>query len=103
MLQERSNLSDRKIEFLGNTKINNNGRVCKGKHQAAPQAILDARVLYPDCSLSDLNDKIAMPPKLRKVHQPNNRAVMQAYGFDVAMTTETNCVAELMRMRQKLI
>lgn len=91
-----------KAEFLVNTKINNGGRVCKGKNQADPQAILDACVLYPDCSLADLNDEIAMPPKPRKVHQPNNRAVMQAYGFDVAMTTETSCVAELMRIYQRL-
>ena len=34
-----------------------------------------------------------------KIEQ-NDRAVMQAYGFDVATTTETSCVAELMRMYQ---
>ena len=34
--------------------------------------------------------------------QNNDRAVMQAYGFDVKTTTETNCVAESMRIYQKL-
>ncbi len=34
--------------------------------------------------------------------QQNIRAVMQTYGFDDATTTETSCVAELMRMYQKL-
>ncbi len=43
------------------------------------QAILDARNLYPDCSLADLYDETTMPPELRKAHQQNDRAVMQAY------------------------
>ena len=72
------------------------------KIEQTAQAILDARALYPDCSLADLYDEIAMPPELRKAHQQNDRAVMQAYGFDVSTTTETTCVAELMRLYQKL-
>ena len=75
----------------------------KAKIEQTAQAILDARALYPDCSLADLYDEIAMPPELRKAHQQNDRAVMQAYGFDVATTTETSCVAELMRMYQELV
>lgn len=43
-----------------------------------------------------------MPSELRKAHQENDRAVMQAYGFNIKTTTETSCVAELMRMYQKL-
>ena len=74
----------------------------KARIEQTAQAILDARALYPDCSLADLYDEIAMPPELRKAHQQNDRAVMQAYGFDVATTTETSCVAELMRKHQKL-
>ena len=66
------------------------------------QAILDARAIYPDCSLADLYDEIAMPPELRKAHQANDRAVMQAYGFDVKTMTESTCVAELMRIYQTL-
>ena len=75
----------------------------KAKIEQTAQAILDARALYPDCSLADLYDEIAMPPELRKAHQQNDRAVMQVYGFDVATTTETSCVAELMRMYQRLV
>jgi len=75
----------------------------RAKIEQTAQAILDARALYPDCSLADLYDEIAMPPELRKAHQQNDRAVMQAYGFDVAKTTETSCVAELMRRYQRLI
>ena len=72
------------------------------KIERTAQMILDARALYPDCSFADLYDETTMPPELRKAHQQNDRAVMQAYGFDVGKTTETSCVAELMRMYQKL-
>ena len=74
----------------------------KAKIEQAAQAILDARALYPDASLADLYDEVAMPPELRKAHQQNDKAVMQAYGFDIKTTTETSCVAELMKMYQKL-
>ncbi|MDE6833121.1 MAG: class I SAM-dependent DNA methyltransferase [Ruminococcus sp.] len=65
------------------------------------QAILNARALYPDCSLADLYDELTMPPELRKAHQANDIAVMTAYGFNIKMT-ESECVAELMKMYQKL-
>lgn len=74
----------------------------RAKIEQTAQAILDARNLYPDCSLADLYDEATMPPELRKAHQQNDKAVMQAYGFDVKTTTESSCVAELMKMYQKL-
>lgn len=67
------------------------------------QAILDARALYPDSSLADLYDELTMPPELRKAHQQNDKAVMQAYGFSVKNMTESSCVAELMKLYQKKI
>ena len=66
------------------------------------QAILDARVLYPNCSLADLYDELTMPPELRKAHQANDFAVMNAYGFDRKIT-ESECVAELMKLYQKIM
>jgi hypothetical protein len=75
----------------------------RAKIEQTAQAILDARALYPDSSLADLYDEVTMPPELRKAHQQNDRAVMQAYGFDIKTTTETSCVAELMKMYQQLI
>ncbi|MBQ3069212.1 MAG: class I SAM-dependent DNA methyltransferase [Clostridia bacterium] len=75
----------------------------KAKVEQTAQAILDARALYPDCSLADLYDELTMPPELRKAHQQNDRAVMQAYGFDVKTTTESSCVAELMKMYQEMV
>ena len=75
----------------------------KAKIKETAQAILDARALYPDSSLADLYDETTMPPELRKAHQQNDKAVMRAYGFDIKTTTETSCVAELMKMYQKLM
>lgn len=75
----------------------------KSRIEQTAQAILDARALYPDCSLADLYDEVTMPPELRKAHQQNDKAVMQAYGFWGRLNTETECVAELMRMYQNLI
>ena len=74
----------------------------KAKIEQTAQAILDARALYPDCSLADLYDEVTMPPELRKAHQQNDKAVMQAYGFWGKLNTETKCVAELMKMYQEL-
>lgn len=75
----------------------------KAKIEQTAQAILDARALYPDSSLADLYDEVLMPPELRKAHQNNDRAVMQVYGFDIKTTTESKCVAELMRLYKQKI
>ena len=74
----------------------------KQKIEQTAQAILDARALYPDSSLADLYDELTMPSELRKAHQQNDKAVMQAYGFDIKTTTESSCVAALMKMYQEL-
>ena len=74
----------------------------KAKIEQTSQAILDARDLYPDASLADLYDPATMPPELVKAHQENDKAVMRAYGFDIKTTTESSCVAELMRRYQEL-
>lgn len=74
----------------------------KKKIEQTAQAILDARALYPDASLADLYDELTMPKELRRAHQENDKAVMTAYGFDWRRMTESDCVAELMKMYQKL-
>lgn len=74
----------------------------KAKIEQTAQAILDARALYPDSSLADLYDELTMPAELRRAHQDNDRAVMQAYGFDVKTMTESGCVAELFKLYQQL-
>lgn len=75
----------------------------KKKIEKTAQAILDARALYPNSSLADLYDELTMPKELRKAHQENDKAVMEAYGFDWKRMTESDCVAELMKMYEKLI
>ena len=84
------NVSSEQIRLLNQEKI-----------QQTAKKILDARAKYPDCSLADLYDETVMPPELRKAHQENDRAVMQAYGFTPKMT-ESECVAELFKMYEKL-
>lgn len=74
----------------------------KAKIEQTAQAILDARALYPDSSLADLYDELTMPVELRRAHQNNDRAVMQAYGFDVKSMTESQCVAELFKLYQEI-
>lgn len=73
----------------------------KAKIEQTAQAILDARAKYPECSLADLYDETVMPPELRKAHQENDKAVMSAYGFSIKMT-ESECVAELFKLYEKL-
>lgn len=78
----------------------------KAKIEQTAQAILDARALYPDSSLADLYDDLTMPPELRKAHQANDRAVMDAYGFTkgtAARTSESACVTELMKLYPKKV
>ena len=81
----------------------------KAKIEKTAQGILDARALYPDCSLADLYDDLTMPAELRKAHQENDKAVMEAYGFKkrdengkLRWFTESETVAELMKMYQEL-
>ena len=69
------------------------------------QTILNARSLYPDSSLADLYDERTMPIELRKAHQENDKAVMQAYGFDpkdYSYDNEAPIVSELFKMYQQL-
>ena len=78
----------------------------KKKIEATAQAILDARDVYPDSSLADLYNEVTMPPELRKAHQANDMAVLAAYGIkkgDPAYSSESACVAFLMKRYQELV
>lgn len=72
------------------------------------QGILDARALYPGCSLADLYDELTMPVELRKAHQANDIAVMKAYGMikkvdgKDTFLTESETVARLFGLYQEL-
>lgn len=73
------------------------------KIEKTAQMILDARAKYPDCSLADMyGEKMYLFADLVAAHQANDRAVMEAYGFWGKLNTESECVAELMKMYQRL-
>ena len=73
--------------------------VIKRASQAVEIECLDIK----NGSLADLYDEVTMPPELRKAHQNNDRAVMEAYGFDWRTMTESECVAELFKLYQQLV
>ena len=74
----------------------------RAKIEKTAQAILDARAKYPDCSLAQLYGENAfLFSELVKAHQANDRAVMEAYGFSKDIT-ESEIVAELFKMYEKL-
>ena len=73
----------------------------RARIERTAQAILDARKLYPDNCLADMyGDEMYLFPELLQAHQNNDRAVMQAYGMSIKDTTESSCVAELMKLYQ---
>ena len=74
----------------------------KERIEKTAQMILDVRAKYPNSSLADLYDELTMPSDLRTAHQLNDKAVMDAYGFSIKMT-ESECVAKLMEMYEKLV
>ena len=57
--------------------------------------ILVARKNYPDASFADLYDPLTMPKDLRKAHEENDCAVMEAYDFPKNMSEEKMQVAFL--------
>lgn len=63
--------------------------------------ILDARALYPDCSLADLYDKRFLPVELRKAHEANDAAVLAAYGWPKDLP-ENEIVTRLFEMYEQL-
>ena len=80
----------------------------KEKISQTAQGILDARALYPDSSLADLYDELTMPKELRRAHQANDKAVMEAYGLTKIVDgkktwlTESETVARLFELYEQL-
>ena len=69
------------------------------------QEILNVREKYEGISLAELygENMTLIYNDLYKAHKNNDAAVMQAYGFDWRKMSESDCVAELMKMYQNLI
>jgi hypothetical protein len=72
----------------------------KSAIEEAAQAILDTRTEFPESSLADLYDPVAMPPKLTKAHQKLDKAVEKAYGRE--FDDDAQRVAYLFELYQKL-
>lgn len=97
-----------------NTIVYNNFPWCsptdkqREKIEKTAQTIIDTRALYPNSSLADLYNDFTMPPELRKAHQANDKAVMEAYGFikkvdgKATWYSPSECVSALMKMYQEL-
>ena len=73
----------------------------KAQIEKLAQVVLDARELYPDSSLADLYDPLAMPPELIKAHQALDRAVLKLYGL-AANSSEEEIVLHLMKLYEAL-
>ncbi len=69
--------------------------------ETAAQAVLDARARFPDATLADLYDPLAMPPELLKAHRHLDRAVDAAYG-KTAFASEAERVAFLFERYRQL-
>ena len=65
--------------------------------------ILEVRKQFSKITLEKLYDPDFMPDSLRKAHQANDCAVMQAYGMPIKETDEASCVAWLMRLYQQKV
>jgi len=72
----------------------------KAKIEDCAQVVLDTREKYPDSSLADLYDPLAMPTDLLKAHQALDRAADSAYG-KVAFKSEAERVSFLFDLYQK--
>lgn len=73
----------------------------KGKISELAQAVLEARALYPECSLADLYAPNMMPPELLTAHRKLDAAVEKAYGRRFADDSER--VAFLFERYQELV
>ncbi len=66
----------------------------RSRNSAVVMRAFEKRLSLYTCGLQQL--------PLARAHQNNDRAVMQSYGMSIKDTTESGCVAELMRRYQAL-
>jgi hypothetical protein len=68
--------------------------------ETAAQKVLDARLQFPNSSLADLYDPLAMPPALAKAHNELDKAVDLAYR-PKAFTSQANRMEFLFELYEK--
>ena len=73
----------------------------KTKIEQTAQGVLNARDLFPECTLAELYNPMTMPIELRRAHRANDAAVLEAYGFPKD-ATESDIVARLFKMYEEL-
>lgn len=73
----------------------------KAAVEEAARGVLDARSLYPECSLAELYAPCATPPELVKAHDRLDCAVEKACGE--RWESENECVAYLMRRYREFV
>ena len=66
------------------------------------QAVLDARAVFPTCTLADLYDIDAMPPQLRKAHRALDSAVDKLYR-SAAFDSDRDRAEHLFGLYEKLV
>lgn len=71
----------------------------------AAQVVLDVRKKHSNMTLANMYKAkyFLLLSDLKAAHDNLNRAVMHAYGMPVKETTESSCVAELMRRYQEMV
>ncbi len=76
----------------------------KKEIEKTAQQILDARKKNANSCLADLYDPVGMTlaSELLEAHRANDKAVMKAYGFWGKFNSESECIAELMKMYEEL-
>ena len=68
------------------------------------QGILDARMHYSNCTLAQLyGDNMIVFTDLIEAHRKNDIAVMKAYGMSIRETSESSCIARLMKLYQEIV
>ena len=74
------------------------------KIEYAAQLILETRKKHKNINLATMykSSNFLLLGDLKVAHDNFNRAIMKAYGFPTSMT-ESECVAELMKLYQKLV
>ena len=70
--------------------------------EKAAQAVLDARAQFPDSTLADLYDPVAMPPALAKAHAALDLAVDRCYRKE-PFNSDRERVEHLFALYEKLI
>lgn len=65
--------------------------------------IIEVRKKFLNDTLAEMYDPLTMPSELQKAYAENDRAVMNAYGFNIKEMSEADCVAALMKMYQEYV